>query len=281
MRGSPGHPGTTVREICLLAEEAGARAMHFYHGRASVAFKQDSSPLTDADRASHDFLTQSLPGVIPGIPVISEESMDPTLGLREADGRFWLVDPLDGTKEFLKGTGEFTVNIALVEQGRPVIGVVHAPALGVIYFADLAGGAFRRSQDEAPVAIRAERAHRGPLRVVASKDHAGPLIEAMLARLPGAELKSMGSSLKFCLVAEGNADIYLRDLPTMEWDTAAAQCVVEAAGGRVCTLDGKPLRYGKPSLRNPSIITVGDPDLPWTTLLDGNLPTSAPAERDH
>jgi 3'(2'), 5'-bisphosphate nucleotidase len=255
--------------------------MHFYHGRASVAFKQDSSPLTDADRASHDFLTQSLPGVIPGIPVISEESMDPTLGLREADGRFWLVDPLDGTKEFLKGTGEFTVNIALVEQGRPVIGVVHAPALGVIYFADLAGGAFRRSQDEAPVAIRAERAHRGPLRVVASKDHAGPLIEAMLARLPGAELKSMGSSLKFCLVAEGNADIYLRDLPTMEWDTAAAQCVVEAAGGRVCTLDGKPLRYGKPSLRNPSIITVGDPDLPWTTLLDGNLPTSAPAERDH
>src|ERR1043165_9175586 len=184
MRGSPGHPGTTVREICLLAEEAGARAMHFYHGRASVAFKQDSSPLTDADRASHDFLTQSLPGVIPGIPVISEESMDPTLGLREADGRFWLVDPLDGTKEFLKGTGEFTVNIALVEQGRPVIGVVHAPALGVIYFADLAGGAFRRSQDEAPVAIRAERAHRGPLRVVASKDHAGPLIEAMLARFP-------------------------------------------------------------------------------------------------
>ncbi len=259
-----------MQEICLLAEEAGVRAMRFYRGRASVAFKKDSSPLTDADRASHDFLIRFLPALIPGVPVISEESQDPTLGLNDGNGRFWLVDPLDGTKEFLKGTGEFTVNIALVEQGRPVIGVVHAPALGVVYFAELEGGAFRRSHKEAPVPVRAQRLNRGPIRVVASKDHPGPLIAGMLARLPGAELKSMGSSLKFCLVAEGNADIYLRDLPTMEWDTAAAQCIVEAAGGRVCTLDGKPLRYGKPGLKNPAIITVADPDLPWKTFLDGN-----------
>ncbi len=208
-----------------------------------------------------------LPGLIPGVPVVSEESHEPTATLIGANGRFWLVDPLDGTKEFLKGTGEFTVNIALVEQGRPVAGVVHAPALGLTYFADLDNGAFRQNNNEGPVAIRCQRANRDSLRVVASKDHAGPLVEAMLARLPNVELKSMGSSLKFCLVAEGSADIYLRDVPTMEWDTAAAQCLVEAAGGQVCTLDGQPLRYGKPSLKNPSIVTVGDPKLEWAALL--------------
>ena len=244
--------------------------MRFYGGRASVVLKSDASPLTDADRASHDLLTQFLPGLISGVPVISEESHDPTRGLTDTDGRFWLVDPLDGTKEFLKGTGEFTVNIALVEDGRPIIGVVHAPVLELTYFADLEGGAFRQKHGEVPVAIHTQQANLERLRVVASKDHAGPLVKAMLARLPDAELKSMGSSLKFCLVAEGDADIYLRDVPTMEWDTAAAQCVVEAAGGRICTLDGNPLRYGKPGLKNPSIITVGDSDLQWPSLLDAS-----------
>jgi len=242
--------------------------MRFYQGRVNVALKNDSSPLTDADRASHGFLMESLPGLIPGVPVVSEESEDATRGPADANGRFWLVDPLDGTKEFLKGTGEFTVNIALVEQRRPVAGVVHAPALGLFYFAQLGEGAFRRNYDEPPTPIHAQHSSRKPLRVVASKDHAGPLVKAMLTHLPGAELKSMGSSLKFCLVAEGSADIYLRDVPTMEWDTAAAQCIVEAAGGSVCTLDGQPLRYGKPGLKNPAIVTVGNPDLQWKTLLD-------------
>lgn len=245
--------------------------MRFYQGRASVVLKNDSSPLTDADRASHDFLLEFLPNVIPGIPVISEESEDPTRALADPEGRFWLVDPLDGTKEFLKGTGEFTVNIALIERGQPVAGVVHAPAIGISYFADLNNGAFRKRHIGVPVPIRVQRADRERLRIVASKDHAGPLVAAMLARLNNAELKSMGSSLKFCLVAEGQADIYLRDVPTMEWDTAAAQCVVEAAGGSVCTLDGQPLRYGKPGLKNPTIITIGDRDLPWPTLLDKGL----------
>ena len=257
--------------LLRLAEQAGAEAMRFYHGRTSVALKSDSSPLTDADRASHDFILQFLPGLVPGIPVISEESQDPTHGPADVDGCFWLVDPLDGTKEFLKGTGEFTVNIALIERGRPVTGVVHAPAIGISYFADLNNGAFRKQSTGAPVPIRVQRADRERLRIVASKDHAGPLVAAMLARLGKVELKSMGSSLKFCLVAEGSADVYLRDVPTMEWDTAAAQCIVEAAGGGVCTLDGQPLRYGKPGLKNPKIITVGDHDLPWPTLLDKEL----------
>jgi 3'(2'), 5'-bisphosphate nucleotidase len=263
----PGDMKRIVREACLLAEQAGREAMRFYEGRASVVLKSDSSPLTDADRASHDLLVHYLPGVIPGIPVISEESDAATQNSGQGAARFWLVDPLDGTKEFLKGTGEFTVNIALIEQGRPIAGVVHAPAIGLTYFADLENGAFRQNHHESPVAIHVQPANRDALKVVASKDHAGPLVQAMLARMAGAELKSMGSSLKFCLVAEGAADIYLRDVPTMEWDTAAAQCVVEAAGGQLCTLDGHPLRYGKPSLKNPSIVTIGDSKLDWAALL--------------
>jgi 3'(2'), 5'-bisphosphate nucleotidase len=252
-----------VQELCALAEQAGVETMRFYGGRTSVTQKSDSSPLTDADRASHDFLMRALPGLMPGVQVISEESVDPTHLLVNAEGLFWLVDLLDGTKEFLKGTGQFTVNIALIEGRRPVAGVVHAPAIGITYFADLENGAFRKQHSEAPIPIRCQRANREHLRVVASKDHAGPLVAAMLARLPNVELKSMGSSLKFCLVAEGAADVYLRDVPTMEWDTTAAQCIVEAAGGKICTLDGQPLRYGKPGLKNSAIITIGDPDLPW------------------
>ncbi len=268
---SPVDTGAMVQELCVLAEKAGVETMRFYHGRTSVTQKSDSSPLTDADRASHDFLMASLPGLIPGVPVISEESIDPTQLPANTEGRFWLVDPLDGTKEFLKGTGEFTVNIALIERGQPVAGVVHAPAIGISYFADLTKGAFRKRHAGEPVPIRVQRADCECLRIVASKDHAGPLVAAMLARLSNVELKSMGSSLKFCLVAEGSADVYLRDVPTMEWDTAAAQCIVQAAGGSVFTLDGQPLRYCKPGLKNPAIITVGDHDLPWPTLLDKEL----------
>ena len=253
--------------LCHLAEGAGAQVMTFYRRPTAVTVKSDSSPLTDADRASHDFILQALPGLILGIPVISEESKDATHLGADPNGRFWLVDPLDGTKEFLKGSGEFTVNIALIEQGRPVLGVVHAPALGLTFYGGLAAGAFRQNIPGQPDAIRVKPANREKLRVVASKDHAGPLVQTLLAHISNPELKSMGSSLKFCLVAAGEADVYLRDVPTMEWDTAAAQCLVEAAGGQVCTLDGQPLRYGKPGLKNPAIITVGDHDFRWADLL--------------
>ncbi len=273
LRSGAIHPsalGIVLPDLCRLAERAGAKAMTFHRRCSNVTLKSDSSPVTDADRASHEFLTQALPELVPGIPVVSEESADPAHQLAQsvAAGRFWLVDPLDGTKEFLKGSGQFTVNIALVERGRPILGVVHAPALNRLFYADLDGGAFRSDGHGQATPIHVQRADRGRLRVVASRDHAGPLVRAMLARLTNPELKSMGSSLKFCLVAEGQADIYLRDVPTMEWDTAAAQCLVEAAGGTVCTLDGQPLRYGKPGLKNPAIVTVGDPELPWASWID-------------
>lgn len=260
-------PNSLLASVCRLAEQAGLETMRFYQQGTAATLKDDKSPLTDADRASHSLIVKSLPELLPGVRVISEESDDLEKGAVDLSQPFWLVDPLDGTKEFLKGTGEFTVNIALLENGRPVLGVVHAPAIRLTYFATLEGGAFRQNGSEAPERIHAQAATRTPFRVVASKDHAGPMVQKLLSLLANAELKSMGSSLKFCLVASGDADIYLRDVPTMEWDTAAAQCVVESAGGALCTLDGQPLRYGKAGLKNGSIITVGDPQLNWKALL--------------
>jgi 3'(2'), 5'-bisphosphate nucleotidase len=254
-------------EVCELARQAGEKIMRFYQGGAAVTWKKDASPLTAADSASHDFLMESLRSLTPEIPVISEESDEVINGVVAAGPSFWLVDPLDGTKEFIKGTNEFTVNVALIEEGRPVMGVVYAPALNLIYCGSRNCGSWRKSGDDPETSISVRHADVLRMSVVASKDHAGPLVGAMLARLTSPHLQSMGSSLKFCLVAEGKADLYLRDLPTMEWDTAAAQCVVEAAGGGVYTLDGKSLQYGKPTLKNSAIMTVGDAKFDWLALV--------------
>ena len=181
--------------------------------------------------------------------------------------RFWLVDPLDGTKEFIKKTGQFTVNIALIENGESTLGVVLAPASGLEYFASRGNGAFKRLGQSEPEKIHVSEIDKDKLRIVASRDHAGPKVAAMLEKLPNAELVSMGSSLKFCLVAEGAADLYPRFVPTMEWDTGAAQCILEEAGGAVCTLDGYRLGYGKEDPRNPSIIAAGHPTIDWKALL--------------
>jgi 3'(2'), 5'-bisphosphate nucleotidase len=252
-----------METVCDLAIEAGRRIMPFYRRRLTVTAKQDASPLTEADLAAHHFLVESLPAVLPDTPVISEESDQETHQAVSQLDRFWLVDPLDGTKEFLKATGEFTVNVALIEKGRPVAGVVHAPVLGVTYYAARQAGAWRKSLETAATPIATRPADLAHLAVVASKDHAGPMVQAFLEQLSNPTLRSMGSSLKFCLVAEGSADLYLRDVPTMEWDTAAAQCVVESAGGLICSLDGQALRYGKAGLKNPSLMTAGDPHFNW------------------
>ncbi|HSJ13594.1 MAG TPA: 3'(2'),5'-bisphosphate nucleotidase CysQ [Longimicrobiales bacterium] len=251
-----------VREI---AEGAARVVLQHYAAGVATTEKADRSPVTAADHASSDYICERLAALDPGVEVISEEGAGGAGAVAAA--RFWLVDPLDGTKEFLKRTGEFTINIALVEGGRPILGVVHVPVSGSSYFAATGAGAFRAGRGEDPAPIATRRAAPPRLAIVASRDHAGPAVTELLGRLPQATTLSMGSSLKFCLVAEGRADLYLRDVPTMEWDTAAAHCVVEAAGGRLLTLDDAPLGYGKPGLRNPAIITVGDPSLPWTTYL--------------
>jgi 3'(2'), 5'-bisphosphate nucleotidase len=256
-----------IDELCRIANAAGEVVLWHYRQPANVTLKADCSPVSDADRASHDFLVGALREFAPDIPVISEEATEwPAHDL--AAEQYWLVDPLDGTKEFLRGTDEFTVNIALVAAGRPLIGVVVAPALQLTYCAARGSGAWCRQGNQAARRIFTRQPDPHRLAVVASKHHAGPLVAKLLAAVPGAELKSMGSSLKFCLIAEAKADLYLRDVPTMEWDTAAAQCVVEAAGGAILDLAGQPLTYGKPTLRNPSLMTVGDPSFAWQPLLE-------------
>jgi 3'(2'), 5'-bisphosphate nucleotidase len=256
-----------VCQVCELASQAGEKIMPFYHNGGDVTFKIDASPLTAADKASHTFLIKTLEELLLGAPIISEESEGATESFIDDSSLFWLIDPLDGTKEFVKRTNEFTVNIALMKYCSPVLGVVHAPALSLTYYGGREFGAWRQAADEPPSRIFTRGVDSSPRTVVASKDHAGPLVSAMLARLENAQLRSMGSSLKFCLVAEGKADLYLRDLPTMEWDTAAAQCIVEAAGGGVYSLNGEPLRYCKPGLKNPAFITVGDARFDWRSLI--------------
>jgi 3'(2'), 5'-bisphosphate nucleotidase len=256
-----------ICQVRDLATAAGEKAMRFYGNGADIRFKADASPLTAADEASHRFLMGALHELLPEAPVISEESIDPAESSTDHADFFWLVDPLDGTKEFVKKTNEFTVNIALLKGRLPVLGVVHAPALDLTYYGGRDLGAWRQNGSGTAVPISSRAINRSKISVVASKDHAGPLIGAMLARLTEPRFSSIGSSLKFCLVAEGKADLYLRDLPTMEWDTAAAQCVVEAAGGGVYSLNGEPLRYGKPGLKNPAIMTVGDTRFDWRPLI--------------
>jgi 3'(2'), 5'-bisphosphate nucleotidase len=260
-------PDNVLKQVSKAVCEAGQKIMHFYRADTDVTFKEDNSPLTAADRASHCFLLQALRDITPGIDVVSEESVEDHCGSFIGCKSCWLVDPLDGTKEFIKGTNEFTVNAALIENGQPVLGIVHAPALGLTYYGQRKSGAWRQAGSDVATLISTRRAYPDGMAVVASKDHAGPLVSAMLARLTNPQLQSMGSSLKFCLVAEGKADIYLRDLPTMEWDTAAAQCVVEAAGGGTYSLDGEPLRYGKSGLKNPAIMTMGDSQFDWRSLI--------------
>ena len=243
-------------DLADLAQEAGEVILRHYEdvGAARLDDKTDGSPLTAADLAAHETIVAGLRCIDPEIPIISEENkQNPPM---EPGVRFWLVDPLDGTKEFLKRNGEFTVNIALVEDLVPVLSVVHAPVLGTTYLGQRGVGAWL-IRDGAVQPISVAPPHDGELRVVASRSHSDEKTTALLRKLPPHRVVSSGSSLKFCMVAEGSADFYPRLGPTMEWDTAAAQCVLESAGGRVVQCDGQPLRYNKSGWRNPFFFAIG------------------------
>lgn len=240
-----------------IAEEAGQTIMAVYaSGARDVLLKQDLSPVTAADLAAHQCLVTALPHLL-DIPVVSEED-EISLGHRNADDCFWLIDPLDGTKEFIARNGEFTVNIALINQGRSVLGVVYAPAMACLYWGGDGLGAYRiRTQLTEAIHVRPE-ADAGTCRVVASKSHLNAETRDFIDRLGQVRLVQAGSSLKFCRVAEGEADIYPRLAPTCEWDTAAAQAVLEGAGGLVLDLAGNPVRYGKQDILNPFFIATRD-----------------------
>jgi 3'(2'), 5'-bisphosphate nucleotidase len=237
-----------------LAREAGRATMTYYDAPVTeVREKDDRSPVTAADEAAHGILLAGLRRLDPSTPVISEESAAESYETRRDWQRFWLVDPLDGTKEFIKRRAEFTVNVALVESGEPVFGVVLAPALELLYWAEKGAGAWREDRGSAPERIYSTTPAPGtPLTVVESLSHPSPELEEYLQTIPVARRVKAGSSLKFCWVADGRADIYPRLGPTMEWDVAAGDCVYRQSGR-----DGErpsPLTYNKPDLRNPSFV---------------------------
>ncbi len=263
----PFTPPLAPETLIDLARRAGDAILKVYDSDIAVQQKDDQSPLTEADLASHRTIVAGLGELTPEIPVLSEESKALPFETRQGWRRYWLIDPLDGTKEFIKRNGEFTVNIALIEHGEAVLGVVLVPVTGVVYYGLRDGGAFKIEQGASrPIAVTPKC--QSPVRVAGSRSHAGDSLQAFLDRLGPHEIVSMGSSLKLCLVAEGRADLYPRLGPTSEWDTAAAQAVVEAAGGRVTDTALQPLRYNtKDSLLNPHFLVFGDTEKAWGAAL--------------
>ncbi len=257
-----------MEALLELARKAGDAILDVYNTNFEVTDKSDNSPLTAADLASHKIIVNALQQLTPEIPVLSEESSKIPFETRRSWQRYWLIDPLDGTREFIKRNGEFTVNIALIEDQQPTLGVIYAPVIDKLYYGVKGKGAWMREGDAEPVAIRVRAKRRQPVQVAGSRSHAGDSLLKFLENLGEHELLSMGSSLKFCLVAEGRADLYPRLGLTSEWDTAAAQAIVEAAGGQVTTLDMQPLRYNtKDSLLNPHFFVFGDHSEDWSKYL--------------
>ncbi len=255
-----------IEALVRIAERAGQVILGYYRQEAAIEVqeKSDSSPVTAADEAAETLILGALNTMSPDIPVIAEEAMAAGEEPDIPGEAFWLVDPLDGTKEFLSGNGEFTVNIALIERGLPIAGVVHAPALGRTWtgvLSDDGPAAYFREDGRSPEPIGVRPAPADGLTVVASRRHGqGSELDDFLSAYPVRDQVSAGSSLKFCLVASGQADLYPRFGRTMEWDTAAGHAVLLAAGGRVMTIEGAPLRYRKPGFENPYFFADGTPD---------------------
>ena len=251
-----------------IAREAGRAILEVYGTDFAVDEKADDSPITEADRRANAIITRRLAALPLRLPVLSEESRQAPWEERRSWARLWIVDPLDGTKEFIGRNGQFTVNIALAEDHAPRLGVVHVPVTGVTYAGIVGQGAWKHEAGDEGRAIRVRPLGDGPVKVVASRSHRGPDLDGYLERLGPHETVSMGSSLKFCLVAEGQADVYPRLGPTSEWDTAAAQAVLEAAGGRVTATDGQRLRYNKgPNVLNGWFIAYADDARDWSAYL--------------
>lgn len=257
-----------AQQVVQIARAAGNEIMRIYRGDSTIHYKADTSPVTTADLAAHQIIAQALGGLDPAIPLLSEEGADIAFDTRRHWMRYWLVDPLDGTREFVNRNDEFTVNIALIERGVAVLGVVHVPVTDTSYIGLVGEGAWKCVAGGPWQRIAVAQARAEPVRVAASRSHRGDSLDRFLAQLGTHDMVSIGSSLKLCLVAEGLADIYPRFGPTSEWDTGAAQAVVEAAGGRVTDLELQPLRYNaKDSLLNPAFLAFGDVTENWLRYL--------------
>lgn len=252
--------------VAGLAREAGRAILDVYRDDFEVQLKADATPVTEADLRAHALLVRGLRALTPDVPVLSEEQVEVPYEVRSAWPRFWLIDPLDGTREFVNRTGEFSVNVALVERGRAAFGVVHGPIEDVVYAGAPEHGAWRREAGGAWTAIRVAPPEGRALRVLTSRSHAGGRTRAWLGSLAtdwDVAVAQRGSAIKACLVADGSAHLYARLGPTSEWDTAASQAVLEAAGGVLRRVaDGAPLAYNKPDLRNPEFYAAWGPEAP-------------------
>lgn len=257
-------PSLFLQPVIALTLEAGRRILEIYQTDFRIAYKEDRSPFTAADLVSHHCLIEGLQALTPSWPVLSEEFCQIAHEERSAWKTYWLIDPLDGTREFIKRNGEFTVNVSLIHQHQPVFGVVYAPAFKTCYFASEGLGAFKQVGEEEPQPIHVrQQAPRNPT-LAGSRSHKTQALNHYLSRLGPHDLIASGSSLKLCWVAEGLCDLYPRIGPTYEWDTAASQCIIEAAGGRLTNLSGQMLRYNtKDSLLNPYFLAFGDTSKCW------------------
>ncbi|MDM8558957.1 3'(2'),5'-bisphosphate nucleotidase CysQ [Candidatus Parabeggiatoa sp. HSG14] len=262
-----------LENVNQIAQAAGERIMEVYATDFEVEQKSDKSPLTTADMAAHQTIVTSLKEITPDLPVLSEESASISYQERAGWERYWLVDPLDGTREFIKRNGEFTVNIALIDNHKSILGVVYIPVTGTTYFAREGGGAFKCLRDQSPKPIEVRLCPKDSITVAGSRSHAGSSLKKFISELnTDVKLVSIGSSLKLCLVAEGKADIYPRFGPTSEWDIAAAHCVVEQAGGHLTDTQLQPLRYNtKESLLNPYFLVYGDTNKDWLPVVSKAL----------
>ncbi len=251
-----------------IGMEAGSKILEIYQTDFDVEKKDDKSPLTAADMAAHNLIVERLGVLTPTIPVLSEESTGISFATRSQWQTYWLVDPLDGTRGFVRRSDEFTVNIALIEGSQPTMGVIYAPVPDITYAGARDFGSWKQAGGGTKETITVRELPEGPLIILGSRSHRGDTLEEFLGKVGDYQLISMDSSLKSCLIAEGKADIYPRFGSTSEWDTAAAQAIVEAAGGRLVTLDMQPMRYNmKESLLNPHFMVIADTSRDWASLL--------------
>jgi 3'(2'), 5'-bisphosphate nucleotidase len=262
------HWQSMLPQLVGLCRRAGREILRIYDSNFEVQHKADQSPLTQADLRAHTVLVNGLKALTPHIPILSEEASDIAYAERRDWSSLWLVDPLDGTREFVSRNGEFTVNVALIEQHRPVLGVVHVPTRDITFSGLMQVGAYKQLADAAPVRISTQRPAAQPLRVVSSRSHASEGSNDYERALGPYTVVKIGSSVKFSIVAEGAADLYPRLGATSEWDTAAGQAVLEAAGGRVTDLQGQVLRYNtREGLLNPYFVAYADDSRNWCELL--------------
>ena len=259
-------------EIKLIAAQAAKQIMPFYKcdvDKQQITYKPDHSPVTIADQRSHEYIVNALTQLTPDIPIVSEEMSIPDFALRRQWARYWLVDPLDGTKEFIDGNDEFAINIALIDQRHVVLGVIYLPTVQTCYYAAVDHGAYKQVLDQPVQRLQTrQRSASDPITIMTSRRHRSAAIAQLATMLPQAYVERCGSSIKLCLLAEGNADVYTRFGNMLEWDLAAGQCIVEQAGGCVSSLTGEPLMYNTMQLQHPNFFAIGCCDYPWQSYVN-------------